>query len=397
MPDQNRNRPHIYLEGGGQPQNFTSPNRPQTGLPPTRARAAHAARLERAIGTAIATARQRRAAQPDRLIAGEQGFYLQFDIPLAHREALDGLENRPKGIEIVAVKPISQDSEVVQATVFVPERAADHFVQKVTDYRDKETKTGRPKNEKLVASLQDARLAGVRALFTDALGSFPADDEEIWWEVWIRGEHKPNFELAAGRLDIALKDQALSFPERVVLLALGTPVIMQLLIESTDAIAEFRRAKDVPNFFLEMGTQESVEWVGNLARRMQAASSEAPAVCILDSGATRGHPLLRASLAAVDQHAYDPAWPLDEQRRWNGHGTGMAGIVLLGDVGEALAQAGPLSIGHRLETVKILPDHGATDPKLYGAVTAVSIGHAEQQAPSRRRVICMAVSSATGV
>lgn len=130
---------------------------------------------------------------------------------------------------------------------------------------------------------------------------------------------------------------------------------------------------------------------------MLTAPMEAPAVCILDSGATRGHPLLRASLAAVDQHAYDPAWSLAEHRTWNGHGTGMAGIALLGDVEMALAHAGPIAIGHRLETVKILPDRGATDPKLYGAVTAVSIGHAERQAPDRRRVICMAVSSPIGV
>ncbi|SDO50995.1 hypothetical protein SAMN05216360_1251, partial [Methylobacterium phyllostachyos] len=133
---------------------------------------------------------------------------------------MDGLENRPKGIEIVAVAPITQDTEVVQTTVFVPERAADHFVQKVTQYRNEDTKGGRPKNEKLVASLQDVRLAGVRALFTDALGTFPADDEEIWWEVWIRGDRKPNFERAARRLEIALKDHALGFPERMVILAL---------------------------------------------------------------------------------------------------------------------------------------------------------------------------------
>ncbi|WP_244276310.1 S8 family peptidase [Methylobacterium indicum] len=311
---------------------------------------------------------------------------------------MDGLENRTKGIEIVAVAPISQDAEVVQTTVFVPERAADHFVQKVTEYRDKNNKkSGRPKNEKLVASIQDARLAGVRALFTDALGTFPGDNEEIWWEVWIRGERKPEFERAAGRLGIALKDQALGFPERVVILALGTPTLMQILIERTDGVAEFRRAKDVPTFFLEMEAHEAADWVDELEKRMQTAPVEAPAICVLDSGATRGHPLLRASLAAADQHAYDPQWSLAEHRTWNGHGTGMAGIALLGDIEAALSQTGPIVVGHRLETVKILPDRGATDPKLYGAVTAVSVGHVERQAPFRRRVICMAVSSLIGV
>lgn len=397
MPDQKRDRPHIYLEGGGRQQNFTSPRQPHTGKPPARTRAAHAAKLSRAIGAALAAVRQQRVDQEGVPRDGEAGFYLQFDVPVDHRDALDGLENRPKGIEIVAVAPITQDAEVVQTTVFVPDQAADHFIKKITQYRDEQTKGGKPKNQKLVASLQDVRLAGVRALFTDALVTFPADDEEIWWEVWIRGERKPDFERAAARLNISLKDHALGFPERMVVLALGTPTAMQILIERTDAVAEFRRAKDVPTFFLEMETLEAADWVDDLEERMRTAPVEAPAVCILDSGATRGHPLLRASLAAADQHVYDPAWSPAEHRRWNGHGTGMAGIALLGDIEEVLTRSGPVAIGHRLETVKILPDRGVTDPKLYGAVTAVSIGHTERQAPNRRRVICMAVSSQIGI
>lgn len=51
-------------------------------------------------------------------------------------------------------------------------------------------------------------------------------------------------------------------------------------------------------------------------------------------------------------------------------------------------------LGHRLETVKILPP-GANDndPALYGAITQESVARPEIRAPQRRRVFCMAVTS----
>src|SRR5665213_3215544 len=63
----------------------------------------------------------------------------------------------------------------------------------------------------------------------------------------------------------------------------------------------------------------------------------------------------------------------------------------------ALAQAGPVPLGHRLETVKILPPAGQNEPRLYGAITGEGIACAEAQAPRRRRVFCMAVTSEVGL
>lgn len=396
MPDQNRDRPHIYLEGGGRQQDFTSPRRPHSGTPPRRARAEHARRLLAALEIALVSARQQLAAREEPISDGQRGFYLQFDVPADHRDALDGLALPSKGIEICAVQPLEGDAAVIRTTVFVPEEAADHFVKKVTDYRDKDTNKGQPKNNKLVASILDARLGGVRTLFTDDRASFPPDHRSVWWEVWVREGCRETFERVANRMDLATKPHVLEFTERSVLLTLATPEQLQILIENCDAVAELRLAKDVPTLFLEMGPLEAAEWARDLADRMLPAGRDAPAACILDSGATRDHPLLRASLDAADQHTYDPAWGVGDSVYWNGHGTGMCGVALLGDIQFALEQGGTVPIEHHLETVKILPPAGENDPLLYGAITAIGVAQVEGHKPGRQRVFCMAVTSEAG-
>ena len=134
-----RDRPHFHLEGGGQSEIYTSPRRGASGLPPARARAAHAARLEQALGVAIAGARRQLDARDEAVAEGERGFYLDFEVPIDHQGALDGLENRPKKIELVAVKPPAEGEETVRATVFVPEEQSDYFTSKVEQYREEET------------------------------------------------------------------------------------------------------------------------------------------------------------------------------------------------------------------------------------------------------------------
>src|SRR3546814_19587152 len=91
-----RDRPHFHVEGGGQSEAYTSPRLVISGLPPARARAAHAAHLEHAIGTALAAGRQRIAEREAGLAEGQAGFYLEFDIPVAERGAVEALETRPK-------------------------------------------------------------------------------------------------------------------------------------------------------------------------------------------------------------------------------------------------------------------------------------------------------------
>ena len=392
-----RNLPHFLVQGSGESEIYTSPRRGSSGLPPARARAAHAAKLEQALGTAVAAAREALGARDAAVAEGEPGFYLDFDVPIEHQSALDGLENRRKKIELVAVHPPEEGAATVTATVFVPEADADYFTGKVEQYRDEDTKSGNPKNQNLVARIEDVRLSALRSLFTDSAELFPQEEAAVWWEVWLRDQRLPNFRAVAERLNVTVREHLVSFPERDVVLALATAETMGTLVANTDAVAELRVPKDLPTFFLDMRPVEQADWAGDLADRAIPPGVLAPAVCLLDSGCTREHPLIAPGLEAADQHAYDDNWGVGDSAFWTGHGTMMAGVALYGDLQAALSTGDQVSLDHRLETVKVLPPNVQNDPELYGAVTEVGIAKSEAAAPGRRRVYCMAVTSDVGL
>jgi hypothetical protein len=208
----------------------------------------------------------------------------------------------------VAVRPPLEGGETLSATVFVPEAAADFFDERIDDYKDKNTKGGKPKNEALIARIDDVRLGTVASLFTDDLTLFPNAGAQAWWEVWVRDGRLPSFQSVAARLNVATKPHTISFPERDVVLALADEAKMERLIQNSDAVAELRLSKDTPTLFLEMPAVDQADWAANLAARVAPPPANSPSVCILDSGATQGHPLIELALDPADQHAYDAAW-----------------------------------------------------------------------------------------
>lgn len=397
MSDTPRNRPHFHIEGSGQTELYTSPRLGGSGLPPARIRAAHADKLTQSIGAAVLAARQELASRDPQVAEGERGFYLQFDVAAGETEAFDRLESSRNHIELVAVRPPAEGEALVSATVFVPESAANFFADKIAVYRDKDTKKGNPKNQALVARIEGIRLGVVRSLFTDDAALFPKPGTQAWWEVWLRDDRLAVFQRVAARLGVVLKDHTLTFPERDVVLALADEATLSRLIANSDAVAELRLAKDTPSLFLEMRPVEQADWVSDLAGRVITPRANAPAICVMDSGATSGHPLLRPAINPNDQHAYDPAWGVGDSAYWNGHGTGMCGVALYGDLEAALAGTEPVVLRARIETVKILPPGGQNDPLLYGAITAGSVNKVEAHAPRRPRVFAMAVSSDVGL
>jgi hypothetical protein len=389
MPEYPHDLPHLYLRGGGAAEPYTSKRRGGGRKLPQRDRAGHAATLRQALAGAMEAAAVRRQERDPNIAAGAPGFYLDFEIPPGSEDAAELLENRVKHIELVTVRQASDESPAL-ATVFVPDSAVDHFLTKVEAYRSEQTKKGRPKNEPLIARIQNIALAAVRSLFTDDPALLPGVGEHIWWEIWIRQGRADTFDTVAHRLNILVQQNRLAFPEREVRLVYGDEITIARLFVNSDAIAEIRRAKDTPSLFVRWSNVEQAAWAMDLVGRLNGPGSTDVAVCILDTGVTQSHPLLAPALDAADVHVYDPGWPGGDTR---GHGTNMAGAALYGDLMPLLAGNGAVSLTHVLESVKVLPDVGENEPKLYGAITRESIARVEVQVPDRRRAFCMAVTS----
>ncbi|MCR4376912.1 MAG: S8 family peptidase [Rhodospirillales bacterium] len=393
-----RNRPHLWIEGGGDTERYTRPpQKIETQGPPARNRRGHADALTAAIGEAIIAGHDQIAAREDNIAEGIPGFYLEMQISPNQWEALKSLGNRKQHIEVVTVKPMPEGAgeQVIEATVFIPETAEAYFRDKVTAYRNEDTRNGNPKNQTLVASLDTVRIASVQSLFTDPPELYPANRQVVWWEVWLRKGTWDRFVRVVGRLNVQRKDHTISFREREVTLVLANEETMSRIVRNCDAVAELRIAKDTPALFMQLGPAEAVNWTDDILHRIAAPGGDSPSVCLLDSGVTQAHPLIQPALDLLDMHTYDPAWGTgDTVPQWMGHGTAMSGLALYGDLQPHIVGTALVALSHKLESVKILPPAGQNDPDLYGDITRQAVASAEIQAPDRQRVVCMAVTSA---
>ena len=404
-----RQLPHVYLPGHGHREDFTSPHQGgSSGAVPKRDRIQHARRLEKMLTEAIETAQDKIANRDPEISGGTPGFYLEFEVPETQQDVLDKLEYQGRNrVELVAARPSPDNPALLRATVFVPESRYEYHLSKIRAYAETDSikyekdedgnrreVSRRPKNEDLVASLEAARIAKVEDIYTDDPKRFPGAREKAWWEVWLRDNRRSVFEHAAGRLRVAVKEHEVKFAEREVILAHTTPETIGHIIENTDAVAEVRLARDTPAFFMGMDGAEQAVWSQELAARLVKPGDNAPSVCLLDSGTTRRHRLIAPALAERDQQAWRNDWHGEDTGfQWGGHGTQMSGVALYGDLTEVLAEDHSIELFHRLESVKILPDHGESEPGLYGHITATAVGRVEVQAPGRRRAYCLAVTS----
>lgn len=304
-------------------------------------------------------------------------------------------------VEVVAVserKAVGDDDTVEPrqyAAVFVPDEEVSHFLTQLEKYALTTPKEKRKhRHENLYDRIAQLRLATLHALWTDDQATYPSDEgEQIWWEVWLRktdGNELERLHEFATHGEVRLGERRIQFDDRIVTLLFASARELAASIDVLHDLAELRRAKTAATFFLQQCNADQAEWADELAGRIQRISEDGPAVCILDTGINGGHPLLEGSLAATDCHAIDPTWGKHDH---HGHGTEMAGLALYGDLESALEGSGPVVLTHQLESVKILPPKGANDPNLYGAVTAEAASRPEIEAPERRRVFSMAVTS----
>ncbi len=400
MADDQRNRPHIYLGANGQAEAFTSPRGGSGSLKlPLRDRSAHGRLLRRQLAIAEQELEVRQRLRDEQGIEDQDASLLSLSSDPDCELPLDKLEDQKAGIELLSVRLVEGR---VEATVRVPRGKLSVLVRKVEAYLDesKATPTGKPKNQTLVDSIASIRSAALEYLWTDELGPLPPAGQAIWWEVWLRGgkdtpEPFGAFLRHAAKLGLDVRPGALTILDRTVALAFGTREAMATSVELLDCIAELRGAKANPEDFLRLGAAEQAAWVEDLMGRLSQPSTDAPAVCLLDTG-VNAHPLLSPALEPRDCLTVDPSWGTDDHDR-QGHGTAMAGIAVYGtDLAELLAGTRPLAFSHRLESVKLLPRSGQNPPELLGLLTQEAVYRAEVNTPGRRRAVCTTVTYPEG-
>lgn len=323
----------------------------------------------------------------------KDGMYLEFSGAQNCDLVIKSLENLPKGIRLLNVKKVM---EAIKATVYVPKGKESFFLKKIDEYAESIGGEENPKNNDLVGSIENIRLAVLESLWVGDNELIPSDSVPTWCEVWLRYDGKllrdsvlDIFDEQCKALKITKQYDKIVFPERVVVLIWANRRQLINLIRICAYIAEIRRAPEIPTFFETLPMIEQKEWCQDLLNRTSFNESNST-VCILDTGVNKNHPLINPYLPENYLQAVNSTWQTADQY---GHGTGMAGIALYRNLVEKLSEKGKIIISHKLESVKILPDKDENDPQLYGAITEQAVLLAEIANPMAERAICMAVSS----
>lgn len=388
--------PHLLIQGTAESRPYISTNRGSGTFrtPPRDERAVHGARL--ADGARKAADDLARHPEPAAenvdfvplVLSSDPGFKLM----------LDRMDNQV--IQLVNVRKQPDGGE--KATVHIPKDKVTAFVKKFEDYAHATNRYGNPPNKDLAESIAELRLAMLRGNdYWMDVAPPPEPDETFWWEIWLRDEAESalpdgqgvdaTFRAEAARLGIAVSDQQMRFPDYVVILAFTSLDKLGRFPGLLNYLGELRRASIVPKEFLDLSPAGQADFIHAMLERTTFAGENAPAVCVLDCGVNRGHPLLEHALPEEHNLAWNDEWGADDK---DGHGTGMAGLALYGPhLGDMLLAEKPIRLFHRLEAVKILPDEGENKPPDYGPITVGAVARIEIEAPQRPRVICMAVTA----
>lgn len=325
------------------------------------------------------------------------GIYLEFISSPAFELCIKSLENLNQEIRLCHVrKELDPDTAEITtyATVFVPILQKDYFFKKITAYLESISENEKPKNNALIASINDIRRALLESFWLNQK-DIPKD-KPIWCEVWFRHDESDSQNQLAqyvqtlSDLEIEYKAETLIFPERAIKLIYADNNQLNQLITSSNYIAEFRKAPETAAFFIEASPRDQSQWADNLRERIQTNFDTNVAVCILDTGVNYGHPLIAPFLSAKDCLTVNEQWETHDHQ---GHGSLMAGLVIFGDLQEKLESNLAISINHRIESVKLLPNKGANPIELWGYFTSQAISRAEINEPKRTRIICMAISA----
>ena len=331
----------------------------------------------------------------------EKGFGIQvvFESFPNIKLAFENLARDNQGIELLNVR---QEENCIHATVFVPYGKLVHFENLIRNYLlEKKDKNGNPiDNKRLIETIKKIRAAELRALWTDDLELYPTPNEgPFWWEVWLpvrnqREEVVAEFCQVANAHGMDIAQGEIFFPERTVLLVKASLDQMESSIDILNSIAELRRNRETANFFDTLAPEEQHEWINDLLGRVQFQIDgiNVSYVCLLDTGINRGHKLLSS---AIDDNDLHTVYPDSGTNDLDGHGTGMAGLALFGNLTDILEGCSIVHINHRLESVKLLCQNGngGTYSQHYGFLTKEAVSRPEIKAPLRTRVFGMAITA----
>lgn len=379
---------HFHLRDLGKSKTYTSKNTGgNNSLPHFQDREGHAQTLLRAIDSL-----------PDINSNGLPGLYLEISGRAGEKLKRESLDTKHLSLLKYEDGKLRKDG-LDKATVFATEKGIEVFRRKIEQYRTEDNPDrekngqiipGTPRNASLIQIIVEINEAGLRALWRSPPHKFPAANINAPWEIWLDPNIVDEFINKARDYGVEIGSERLKFPEDVVIIANASRDALATATRKIGGVRALAAPSVTADFFQGLPVLEQAEWVDELAARtIYSARAEPTFITLMDTGASRAHPLIQPFLSSDDRHAADPAWAVEDI---SGHGTQMAGLALYGDLTVPLQQMLPIEINHRLESVKLIPDAGENAHHLLGAVTRDAVDIVEAQG-IRRRIFSMPVTT----
>ena len=409
MADQNQFR-HIKIEGYSQTDEYVSPKSGTSPPIKIQNRRVHGSKIREHINRIKEQFESLKEVDLPDGIVRDDAIYVEFISDYNFEPAFDSLNSdavAPKFQLLNIKKEITEEGSRYRVNVMLTEGGISHFLTKVNEYISENTKykgaeTQTPKNNRLISNIESIQLATLEAFWTEpSENPFPEENQVVWWEVWFRKkkgiEPSSEYDKIASQLELVnaqISEQALIFPEHFIKLVKASPRQLSESLFLLDNLAELRKPKETADFFTNLNIVEREDAVNELQSRIVNNTDEnSIAICILDSGVQNQHPLLSDFIPDNNLFSYKPeAWGTHDGWPRGGHGTGMAGLSLYGDLTTVMSVTGNIQIFHQLESVKLINNRDPHDPELYGAVTLEAISTPIVSAPFRPRIYCMAVT-----
>jgi len=365
---------------------------------PVRNRQAHAEYLQRKFDAARVDDTNVKQQMEAISLPARSGIYLEFASAPNYDLVSKSLEDQKAGIRLLNIRQVKTEDNQEQtfATIYIPHGKENRLLEKLHKYATEELRNGKPKNDTLFRSIENINVALLKALWTDRYEDFPTDHND-WYEVWIRtsvtedivNQHN-RFIDSLQSLDIHFKeDSVLTFPERTVFLVYANIDALTKLLGCSDQLAELRSGRVLTGFLFDEYRNEQQEWVEDLHNRVQFNPNTNSVICVLDSGANNGHPLLEPIIPERNCGSVVGEGLADR----DGHGTRMCGTVIYGDMSSCLASTQKIQINNQVGSIKLYPN-GLSNPKeAWGFLTEQAVLTSEIIFPHKTVCYCMAITA----
>lgn len=334
----------------------------------------------------------------------EWGYQLDYEKFDQDREdPLFQILNIREELEVTNDKPKYR----YHVTLTMSQGGVSDFIKKINryltangSYRGKDT--GKPKNYMLFTNIESIQSATLKSFWVDEPEfQFPDEKEVVWWEVWFRKTSNDEFRLSRVFENLALfgvqiGESELVFAEHRVRLVKGSAEQLSGSLMLLDNLSELRKPQETGDFIChkDEGYEDQVEWMDDLIGRTHGELDEnSVLICLLDSGVNNIHPLISSFLPDERLYSYKPQdWGTGDDWPNGGHGTGVAGLALYGDMVDAIADTGQIRIKHGLESFKIINQADPNNPELYGAITEYAASMPFVDRPNSPRVFCLTIT-----